>query len=662
MVRPSSPGPRESWSTLVPPDVRTKVAKALLPLCLLLLTGGLTRLYYGSDLRQRVENKWFDLRTRLAPDTAATDPVVLVEIDQAAIDALESSVPESTVAPRDLSFAALGRLIDAALAAGPAQVAVLLPPQVFPYDQPEMATIVGRAQQDQRLLLGTFGLSTTSPEGAPPSLLPATLQTLWRAAPPQLVKADIIRDYRRDLIRRFKVAAPHDLPFLVPTLVSRLDPIAGQRLLAAAAATGERMELSYIRPDRLPKVSARELSRGAVPKDRLAGRTVLIGYTAFRPWTFRDLEATHVNAPWQAEGADVSTGLSVLELTAIAFLNGLHGSWLTMAPDWLGPLATVVLAAAALLVWRASIAMACLWFVIGWVLLLVGHALLFGWLKVHVPLTDTAFWTALATIAGALLRLRQEGLRRADEEARLGAEVELARIQDRFLARFATELDQINGQVFERLKNLAATLAGAQLSPSQQAAHAKAVASSTELGVYLNGILGFANLRRRDVARPTLAPVDLPTTVAAVARQFEARLEARALRLEVDVPIGLRVLSNGPLTMQILENLVANAVKYAPQASSITVQAVQDGPDVLLSVRDHGPGIAAEYHERIFDKFYRITDDRHAPVKGHGLGLYLSRYFAAQMGATLAVTSTPGEGATFTLTLRAERRSREVRP
>ena len=84
----------------------------------------------------------------------------------------------------------------------------------------------------------------------------------------------------------------------------------------------------------------------------------------------------------------------------------------------------------------------------------------------------------------------------------------------------------------------------------------------------------------------------------------------------------------------------------------MTVRAIRaEGQSVRISVEDQGPGIAAELQERIFERFYRIRDERMYQSKGSGLGLYLCRYFAEAMGARIEVTSEVGRGSTFTVVI-----------
>jgi signal transduction histidine kinase len=112
------------------------------------------------------------------------------------------------------------------------------------------------------------------------------------------------------------------------------------------------------------------------------------------------------------------------------------------------------------------------------------------------------------------------------------------------------------------------------------------------------------------------------------------------------------VLSDQTLLRQIIYNLVSNAVKYSPENTIVNLSVIHHKNSTIFVVKDNGPGIAPEFQEKIFEKFYRIKDDRVYKVKGHGLGLYLSRYFSGIVGAELKMTSTPGMGAEFRLVMK----------
>ncbi|MXP09456.1 sensor histidine kinase [Pseudoblastomonas halimionae] len=100
--------------------------------------------------------------------------------------------------------------------------------------------------------------------------------------------------------------------------------------------------------------------------------------------------------------------------------------------------------------------------------------------------------------------------------------------------------------------------------------------------------------------------------------------------------------------LQILLNLLGNAIRYSPEGSRITIELEQTGRHAFVHVSDDGDGIPAEKREKIFDKFERLGRSGDG---GSGLGLYISRRLARAMGGELAVTSEAGEGGRFTLTL-----------
>jgi signal transduction histidine kinase len=102
---------------------------------------------------------------------------------------------------------------------------------------------------------------------------------------------------------------------------------------------------------------------------------------------------------------------------------------------------------------------------------------------------------------------------------------------------------------------------------------------------------------------------------------------------------------------QIFGNLIDNAVKYSPTGEPVEVRVSQANVSVLVSVRDRGPGIEADDQRLIFEKFGRVAAGNSKP--GSGLGLYIARSIAETHGGTIAVSSAPGRGSTFTVKLPA---------
>jgi two-component system sensor histidine kinase SenX3 len=100
-----------------------------------------------------------------------------------------------------------------------------------------------------------------------------------------------------------------------------------------------------------------------------------------------------------------------------------------------------------------------------------------------------------------------------------------------------------------------------------------------------------------------------------------------------------------------VSNLVANAVAYSPEGSTVVVSATAREEAVDLSVTDRGIGIPANELERIFERFYRVDPARHRSTGGTGLGLSIVKHVAASHGGEVRVWSVEGQGSTFTLTL-----------
>ncbi|HEV7232807.1 MAG TPA: HAMP domain-containing sensor histidine kinase [Sphingorhabdus sp.] len=101
-------------------------------------------------------------------------------------------------------------------------------------------------------------------------------------------------------------------------------------------------------------------------------------------------------------------------------------------------------------------------------------------------------------------------------------------------------------------------------------------------------------------------------------------------------------------TLQILLNLVNNAIRYSPDGTTIKIEIAADVDFSSISVSDEGAGVAADDREKIFDKFERLGRSGDG---GSGLGLYISRRLARAMGGDLSVDKAEGGGAKFTLHL-----------
>ncbi|MDB5296046.1 MAG: histidine kinase, partial [Phycisphaerales bacterium] len=156
---------------------------------------------------------------------------------------------------------------------------------------------------------------------------------------------------------------------------------------------------------------------------------------------------------------------------------------------------------------------------------------------------------------------------------------------------------------------------------------------------------------RHQTAGPKVGPVRLHELSWDVAGQFARQAEQKGVALAVEVPADATVTSEGELVRLVLQNLVANAVKYSGRGT-VRVRAERQGNGRkggwALSVSDEGPGIAPEHLTRIFEAFRR--GEMHGQ-QGVGLGLAIASRAAKLLSAGLTVESTVGKGATFRLAL-----------
>ena len=103
--------------------------------------------------------------------------------------------------------------------------------------------------------------------------------------------------------------------------------------------------------------------------------------------------------------------------------------------------------------------------------------------------------------------------------------------------------------------------------------------------------------------------------------------------------------------LQILLNLLGNAIRYSPEGSTIWIRVEPDGDRARIVVADQGEGLSEQQQARVFEKFERLGRSGDG---GSGLGLYISRRLARAMDGDLTLESAPGQGARFTLELPAD--------
>jgi heavy metal sensor kinase len=145
--------------------------------------------------------------------------------------------------------------------------------------------------------------------------------------------------------------------------------------------------------------------------------------------------------------------------------------------------------------------------------------------------------------------------------------------------------------------------------------------------------------------------VSLADLVGAAVEQVHPMAEKRGLELGVAPGPSVVLQADEDLLLQLLLNLLDNAIKYTPSRGQVTAGWTADDTQIELWVRDTGAGIGPEHLPHIFDRFYRADKARSRAEGGVGLGLSICRWIAQAHGGSISVESAPREGSTFTARL-----------
>jgi signal transduction histidine kinase len=156
-------------------------------------------------------------------------------------------------------------------------------------------------------------------------------------------------------------------------------------------------------------------------------------------------------------------------------------------------------------------------------------------------------------------------------------------------------------------------------------------------------------MTEQEVARAS-GQVDMAQSAAEALQLVQETAQKQGVKIELvgaDQP--LLAIGEQRGAVQILVNLLANAVRHSPPNGNVALIVQSLGQQIAVTVADEGPGIAEEDHERIFERYERVDDS----PGGIGLGLAISRRLARSMGGDIELQSKPGSGARFTLLLAA---------
>lgn len=168
----------------------------------------------------------------------------------------------------------------------------------------------------------------------------------------------------------------------------------------------------------------------------------------------------------------------------------------------------------------------------------------------------------------------------------------------------------------------------------------------------IDDLLSLSRIEMNERVRPS-GTVDLAEVARHVAGVMGAMAKQEKCRIEVRIKGPLTVTGDRDELVQVVQNLVENAIKYGAAGKPIEIEGAQVAGHIELTVVDHGPGIAAEHIPRLTERFYRVSVQESRSRGGTGLGLAIVKHILNRHRGRLTVTSQQGRGSRFTIRLPA---------
>ena len=234
---------------------------------------------------------------------------------------------------------------------------------------------------------------------------------------------------------------------------------------------------------------------------------------------------------------------------------------------------------------------------------------------------------------------------------------EMERAQDAFLYHVTHELRT----PLTSIRAYAETLSGGVLDDPETLRECyNVISGETErLSKLIEAILNVSQLEV-GTARLSSGEVYADRMIRDAVQDMQAQASAKGIDLRLKLPAKLpAILGDKERLAAVMSNLIGNAVKYTPSGGQVEITCTTDQDtesgreptSLRISVSDSGIGIAAEHHEKIFEKFYRVREEQVEAETGTGLGLAIAKETIRLHGGSITVESTPGRGSTFHVTL-----------
>lgn len=276
------------------------------------------------------------------------------------------------------------------------------------------------------------------------------------------------------------------------------------------------------------------------------------------------------------------------------------------------------------------------------------------WHHVYVGLLTLLYGGVLVRLGYQAYRLFRDSfeirLQHVDLNRRLTAALDQSRIANAAKTRFLAVASHDLRQPVHALALFASSLSRRKLDDGTREIAQHIDSAIDTLSSQLDALLDLSRLDA-GIVTPKPAPFDVGHMLARLQEQFAPLADAKDLIVTVSCAPQTIVTTDETLVEQIVRNLLGNAIKYT-DAGSISIVVRDDGPRLLLTVKDTGRGIPPEAQPHVFEEFYQVDNPGHDRSRGLGLGLAITKRLADLLQLGLTMQSAPGLGSAFTLELR----------
>jgi histidine kinase len=251
-----------------------------------------------------------------------------------------------------------------------------------------------------------------------------------------------------------------------------------------------------------------------------------------------------------------------------------------------------------------------------------------------------------------------------DERVELKGNDELTQLAQSF-NQMAEQLEQVEsmrrrliGDVAHELRTPLTAIKGSAeglmdgVLPASAETYQQIHAESERLNRLVDDLQELSRVESRSI-QLDVHPVDSTALIKTVIKRLQYQFDEKRVTLASSLPLEpIQILADEDRAIQVLTNLIGNALQYTPEHGSVTVSIERDKNEARISVRDTGFGIPAEHLAHIFDRFYRVDKSRSRAHGGSGIGLTIAKHLVEAHGGKIwAESAGENKGSVFVFTL-----------